>query len=156
MLEKKLGAHISLATIAGFEHLTAILTDVILLQNVMKNATPVMKDLWEWHAAEEVEHEYLAYQLLQIVNNSYWLRVIGLILGALVIICFTASGMLILASHEKRFISRRTFVDLYKLLVGENKVIFKALKLVLEYLRPGNISPHNVSIPSASKILSPV
>lgn len=29
MLEKKLGAHISLATIAGFEHLTAILTDII-------------------------------------------------------------------------------------------------------------------------------
>lgn len=156
VLEKKLGAHISLATIAGFEHLTAILTYIILDQNVMKNATPIMKDLWEWHAAEEVEHEYLAYQFLQKVNNSYRLRAIGLILGALVLMGFTFSGMLILVSQEQRFISRRTFVDLYKLLLGENKVISKVFKLSLEYLRPGDISPHHISIPSASKVLSPV
>ncbi len=155
VLEKKLGAKISLATIAGFEHFTAMLTDLALNQNVFKNATPIMKDLWEWHAAEEVEHEDLAFQLLQIVDNSYWLRLLGLFIGGIIIIGFTFSGMLLLASQEREFISRRTLVDLYKLLFTENKLVLNGFSVFLKYFKSNQGTSHLNSVAKATEVFAP-
>lgn len=155
LLEKELGAKISLATVAGFEHLTAILTDLALNQNVFKNATPIMKDLWEWHAAEEVEHEDLAFQLLQVVDNSYWLRVLGLFIGGLILIGFTFSGMLLLASQEREFISCQTFGDLSKLLFTENKLVPNGFSVFLKYFKSNYCPPHLNSIAQAKQVFAP-
>lgn len=156
LLEKKLGANISLATIAGFEHLTAMLTDIALNHNLLKDAMPIMKELWEWHAAEEVEHQHLAFELLQTVNNSYWLRILGIILGAAIIVGFTFSGMFVLVFQERGFISRRTLVDLYDLVFGKYKLVFNALKLILSYFQPTATFSHNPSVRFAEKVFTPV
>lgn len=156
VLEKKLGAKISLASIAGFEHFTALLTDLALNQNIFENATPIMKDLWEWHAAEEVEHEYLAFQLLQAVDNSYWLRILGLFIGGIILIGFTFSGMLVLASQEREFISRQTLGDLYKLLFTENKLVPKSFSIFLKYFESNQVTPHLNSVTKAMQVFTPI
>lgn len=154
LLEKKLGANMSLATIAGFEHLTAMLTDIALNQNALKDSTPIMKDLWGWHAAEEVEHQHLAFELLQTVNNSYWLRILGIILGAMIIVGFTFSGMFVLAFQERGFISRLSLVDLYNLLLGKHQLVFNGLKLIFSYFSKHDIPPHNKSRYFAEKVFT--
>ena len=154
VLEKTLGAKASLATVAGFEHLTVLLTDIVLNQNIMKNATPIMKELWEWHAAEEVEHKNIAFELLQTVDNSYWLRILGLFLGAIILIFFSFYGMFILALQEKNFFSRKTVVDLYKLLLGENKLVLKGFKVFVQYFKLNIVSLHNNYVPLAEQVFN--
>ncbi len=52
--ERKLGPRLSVAVIAGFEHLTALLSELVLSNRTLKDAEPFMAELWEWHAAEEI------------------------------------------------------------------------------------------------------
>lgn len=152
VMPKRLSFKVNLAAIAGFEHLTAIFTEIALNQHTLDNANPMMKDLWKWHAAEEVEHGSLALQLLQTVDNSYWLRILGGFIGLIIIGGFTFSGFLILASQEKGFISYRTVVDIYKLLLGEHKLILTSISIFLEYFKQDTFSPHRNLIPKAEKV----
>ncbi len=64
----------SLAVIAGFEHLTSGLAEIALRYDTLINAYCKMKALWEWHAAEQIEHKTLAFDFLQVIDNGYWLR----------------------------------------------------------------------------------
>jgi uncharacterized protein len=143
---KKLPLKVGLATIAGFEHLMGMLTDLVLNQNVMKNATPVMKDLWEWHAAEEVEHENIAFEVLQEVDNSYWLRILGLFLGALILVVFTFAGMFILGSQEANLFSRNILTDLNRLLFKENKLVVNGFLTFCRYFKFQNNPSHLNSV----------
>jgi len=72
--ERRLGTPLCLATIAGFEHLTSVLAEIILSGRMLKRADPVMAEVWEWHAAEEIEHKTLAFDLLKATHPSFLLR----------------------------------------------------------------------------------
>ena len=135
ILEKRLGKIVSLATIAGFEHLTTLLAGIVLKVDMLEPADFRMKDLWQWHAAEEIEHSSLAFIYLQKINNSYWLRVLGGILGAVIVVSFIAGGMLLLVIQERDFFSWKTLTDLNKLLFTKYKLIPYGLKPFLEYFQ---------------------
>ena len=45
-------------------------------------AHPVMRQLLEWHALEELEHKAVAFDVLRAVNPSYALRITGMALGS--------------------------------------------------------------------------
>lgn len=64
-----------------------------------------IKALWEWHAAEEIEHKSLAFDFLQVIDNGYWLRSLGAIIGAAIVVSGIASGMLLLCVQERNFFS---------------------------------------------------
>jgi uncharacterized protein len=154
VMEKGLSTKVCLATGAGFEHLTGILTNLVLNQNVMKNATPIMKDLWEWHAAEEVEHENLVFEVLQTVDSNYFLRILGLFLGAMVLIVFTVVGMLVLGLQEPGLASRQTLVDLYRLFFKENKLVSCGFLNFCRYFQFKNSPSHLNSILLAEQVLA--
>ena len=67
-----------LATTAACEHYTAIMAEGALQDGMLDLAHPVMGDLLKWHAAEEIEHKAVAFDVLQRVNRSYLLRIAGL------------------------------------------------------------------------------
>lgn len=69
---------LSLATTAALEHFTAILAELALSGSLLEDAHPVVRDLLLWHAAEEIEHKAVAYDVLQRVSPSYALRMAGL------------------------------------------------------------------------------
>ena len=68
-----------LAMTAASEHFTAILAEGAFTHNVFDAADPRMRDLLAWHAAEEIEHKAVAYDVLQTIDPSYALRVAGLL-----------------------------------------------------------------------------
>ena len=65
-----------LATTAALEHITAIMAQWLLSNDVAEKIDPSVRSLWLWHAIEETEHKAVAFDLLQqITGGSYTKRV---------------------------------------------------------------------------------
>lgn len=63
-----------LAFVCAYEHYTAILGNYILKSpDVLAAAPKEMSLMWQWHAAEEVEHKAVSFDLYKSVGGS-WLR----------------------------------------------------------------------------------
>lgn len=135
-LMPRLGLPLQLAAIAGFEHLTASLSEITLHHRTMVQAHPAMKALWEWHAAEELEHKSIAFDVFQAIEGSYWWRVLGGVLGIAIVVSFMTSGMLLLAAQDPGFLSFKTLSDLNKLLLTEYRLIPRTLRHIVPYFYP--------------------
>lgn len=77
-IEKRLPKALNLSTTAAVEHFTAIMAEGAFTSSLIEHAAPPMKTLLAWHALEEIEHRSVAFDVLQQINPSYWLRVAGL------------------------------------------------------------------------------
>jgi hypothetical protein len=66
-----LDARAWLGVTAATEHLTAILSEVLLSRPaLLAGAEPRLRDLWLWHASEESEHRCTAFDLYRAVGGS--------------------------------------------------------------------------------------
>jgi uncharacterized protein len=61
---------------AATEHWTAVFAQHLLAHpEVLAGAEPRLVDLWQWHAAEELEHRSTAFELYQALGGSHEWRV---------------------------------------------------------------------------------
>lgn len=75
-LLEKLDARIWVGITAATEHWTAILAQHLLAHpEVLGGAEPRLVQLWQWHAAEELEHRSTAFELYQALGGSHEWRV---------------------------------------------------------------------------------
>ena len=153
IVEKRLSHKVCLAIIAGFEHLTTLLSEIVLKFNLLESGDSRMCELWQWHAMEEIEHSSLAFVLLQEINKSYWLRAIGGFLGAAIIYGFIFFGMLVLMLQESECFSWKTLVDLKQLFFTKYKIISYGWKPALEYFK-FNFHPCNQDLLPLAENLS--
>jgi uncharacterized protein len=73
-----------LAATAGFEHMTAILGNFVLRDpRILEGAHPTMQALWRWHAAEELEHKSVAFDVYQKAGGYYGERIVVMLLATL-------------------------------------------------------------------------
>ena len=93
--------------------------------------------MWEWHAAEELEHKALAFELLRRTSGSGLLRLLGAVLGALVVVGFIAAGLVLLLRQDGVLGHARTRAELRELFFGEVRMAPRAASLFVEYFRPG-------------------
>jgi uncharacterized protein len=77
-LERATPPELRLAATAAAEHFTAIMAEGAFTGREFDTAHPVMRELLLWHAAEEIEHKSVAFDVLQTINPSYRLRLAGL------------------------------------------------------------------------------
>ena len=77
-IEERVPAKLNLAGTAAAEHFTAILAEGAFANGILDLLDPRMQELLAWHAAEEIEHKAVAYDVLQQVDPRYSLRVAGL------------------------------------------------------------------------------
>lgn len=83
-LEERFPDAFALAATAAGEHFTAILAeDAFADGEFAEYAHPVMAELLLWHAAEEIEHKAVAFDVLQRVAPSYGVRVAGMVFASL-------------------------------------------------------------------------
>ena len=99
--EPKTSPELRLAATAALEHYTAMFGEFALTDG-LPHAHPALRDLLLWHAAEEIEHKSVAFDVLQAVNPSYSLRVQGMLMATLGLLTFwfLASRELILQDAQ--------------------------------------------------------
>lgn len=96
-LEEHTPPKLRLAVTAAAEHFTATLAEGAFRHGVLDACDPKMQRLLAWHAAEEIEHKHVAYDVLQRIDPSYALRVAGLVYATLSLggFWFAATRMLL-------------------------------------------------------------
>lgn len=67
---------VNLLASAALEHLTAIMAHDLLARGLMDQANPKIAALWRWHAAEEIEHKAVCFDVWMHVASglSPWRR----------------------------------------------------------------------------------
>lgn len=88
---------LNLAVTAAAEHYTALLGHTALTDAVFDDAHPAVRSLLLWHAAEEIEHKAVAFDVLQATHPSYALRMAGMAVGSTLLVTFwlTATAKLL-------------------------------------------------------------
>jgi predicted metal-dependent hydrolase len=95
-----------LATTAAAEHFTAILAEGAFSQDVLDHAAPELRALLAWHAAEEIEHKAVAFDVLQAIDPSYALRIAGLALATATLGGFWLWGAVTLLRQDRTAVRR--------------------------------------------------
>jgi hypothetical protein len=101
-IEKRMPAKLNLAGTAAAEHYTAILADGAFAQGILDSLHPKMRELLSWHAAEEIEHKAVAFDVLRQVDPSYAVRMAGLAYATTMLGGFWLWGAIMLMRQEKR------------------------------------------------------
>ena len=85
-LEARFPESLSLAGTAAAEHYTAIMAEDAFSEHaLLGEAHPVMRQLLLWHAAEEIEHKAVAFDVLESQEPSYALRMAGMFMATVVL-----------------------------------------------------------------------
>lgn len=101
-LEKAITSpRVQLATTVAAEHLTATLARLALDSGVLDTLSIEMRNLLHWHAMEELEHQYVAWDVLQAVDDSYAVRMAGALIISSVLFPFWIGGGLTFAWKRK-------------------------------------------------------
>ena len=100
LLERAAPPALRLSATAAAEHFTAIMAEGVTADPLFELAHPALRQLLLWHAAEELEHKSVAYDVLQAVNPSYPLRIGGLVVSTAMLATMWWSATLMLLRQD--------------------------------------------------------
>lgn len=133
-LEERTPPKVRLAATAAAEHFTAIMAEGAFTRGALDSAAPEMQQLLAWHAAEEIEHKAVAFDVLQKIDPSYRLRVIGLVYATVTLAGFWIWGSVTLMRQDGlRF--RRVRAEMRELAKDDPILKRVFLRGIREYLR---------------------
>ncbi|MCS6983770.1 MAG: metal-dependent hydrolase [Leptospiraceae bacterium] len=87
----KSGDAIALSVTAALEHYTASLAEVALRHREMfSELDGELAHLLQWHAAEEIEHKSVTFDLFQEVDGRYPMRMAGFVIGSIALFAYAS------------------------------------------------------------------
>jgi predicted metal-dependent hydrolase len=125
----------NLALLAGFEHLTECIAELCLEQHLFDTAESDLKRLFEWHAAEEIEHKTVAYDVLNDLSQSYTLRILGLVIAYIYLFIVISLGTFLLLQQDRKIFSFSVWSDLIQVCFVKEKLFPRAGAAFIEYFR---------------------
>ena len=96
----RLPRSVRLAMTAGAEHYTATLGHFALANPEIRRFHPTMQALIVWHAAEEVEHKAVAFDVMQAAGISHPVRILGYLLASVSLLGWSAAGARMLLRQD--------------------------------------------------------
>ncbi|MFY2562996.1 metal-dependent hydrolase [Corallococcus terminator] len=135
-IDKYFPPSVRLAITAALEHYTAIMGENTLTLGVFADGHPAMRQLIEWHAAEEIEHKAVAFDVLRKVAPGYALRVTGMFAGIIALYGLWFAATVTLLRQEPGLGWRGMWRELRSAHKKDPvlvRVLWRGLK---EYLRP--------------------
>ncbi|HNK57310.1 MAG TPA: metal-dependent hydrolase, partial [Leptospiraceae bacterium] len=136
-LEKIFGTKHALAVTVALEHYTASIAEFAF--NNLKELEGVpedMKKMLLWHASEEIEHKSVAFDVLQEVDNSYLLRMRGLIHATATLSFYTLVGFAFFMLQEMKKGTWISPIEFWDFLVHFLDLAKTLGKEIANYMRP--------------------
>ena len=162
-IEARMPDAINLAGTAASEHFTAILAEGAFTTGLLDLIEPRMQRLLAWHAAEELEHKAVAFDVMQSVSRSYALRIAGLVYATILLGGFWLAATTVLLRQDA--IGWRAVLREVRELRARDPVIRRVFVTgIRQYVRRGFhprdnptdelaarwLAAHNISLPEAA------
>jgi predicted metal-dependent hydrolase len=126
-----------ISMVSCVEHVNAYMAHEFLGQDLLREATPELRALFEWHFAEEIEHKHVVFEVLQTLPMRYPLRLLGALLVLPLFYALQAAGAAYFLRQDRALLARGTWSRLRAHLFGRDHMLRRTLGHVLAYLRPG-------------------
>jgi predicted metal-dependent hydrolase len=111
---------IPLAITVAAEHITAAVGRAVLHDHVLAGAHPVIAAFWSWHAAEEIEHKGVAFDLFERVGGTPELRRVIMAWVLLLLGIRLGSRFAHLLHRDGKLLDRNTWRAGLRLLRGDH------------------------------------
>ncbi len=137
-----------LAFTAGVEHLTAVLTELMLRdESILASMSPEVRQLFLWHSLEETEHKAVAYDVYQTIGGSYSTRVLMMLYGVIGFLGTAAVFQTRLLAEDPRRFSLRDYVSGFNFFFGPKGKFLPMFPMLLDYFRPSfHPNQHNTDL----------
>jgi predicted metal-dependent hydrolase len=128
-----------LATTAALEHITAIMAESALAEDspMVDIADPAMRELWSWHAAEEMEHKSVAFDVYRAVGGTEKLRKRMMRVATFFLIIDVMVGLVHMLRRDKKMWSLRLWAQGWKFLFFRGGILRRVWPAYREYFREG-------------------
>ena len=136
LIERVAPLGLRLSLVSCVEHINAYLGHEFLSQHILADADPRMRDLMEWHFAEEIEHRRVAFDVLQAVSPRYPTRVLGLALTAGLFYALLTSLSIALLAQDGILWRKATWMQWSRHLGASHHMFRRTLRHLRDYLRP--------------------
>ncbi|MEZ5503405.1 MAG: metal-dependent hydrolase [Halioglobus sp.] len=128
-----------LAATAAFEHITAIMAETALDEdNPMISATDEsMRALWQWHAAEEMEHKAVAFDVYRAVGGTEKMRKRAMRQATVFLMLDVLMGLVHMLRKDKKLWRPRLWYQGWKFLFFKGGILRRVWPAYKDYYRDG-------------------
>ncbi|SDQ36007.1 metal-dependent hydrolase [Pseudoxanthomonas sp. CF125] len=137
VMEKFGPISLRVSLVSCVEHINSYIGHEFLSQGILAQADPEVKDLMEWHFAEEIEHRRVAFDLLQAVAPNYALRVLGFALTAGLFYSLMCAQAISLLAQDGILWRKETWRQVKSHMGSKHQMVRRTLKHLFDYLQPG-------------------
>ena len=129
-----------LASTAAFEHMTAIMAESALSDDspMMGAAVePAMRELWDWHAAEEMEHKAVAFDVYRAMGGEEKMRKKALRLATVFLALDVMVGVVHMLKHDGRLWDLKVWTDGWRFLFARGGILRRLWPAYRSYFKDG-------------------
>ena len=134
-LERITPHRVQIAIVSVIEHINGFLGHIFLTHQLLRDADPQMRLLFEWHFAEEIEHKAVAFDALAAVYPGYLTRLLGALMGFFLTYSVLATTTVWLLVRRGVLLRRQTWRDLRQFL-REDGVGLDIVYHTMRYFHP--------------------
>lgn len=128
-----------LASTVALEHITAIMAESSLADDspMIAMAEPAMAQLWNWHAAEEMEHKAVAFDVFVAVGGDEKTRKRALREATVFLLLDVLAGLVHMLRRDRKLWKPAMWVDGCKFLFGKQGILRRIWPAYKDYFRQG-------------------
>ncbi len=128
-----------LAMTAALEHITAIMAESSLSEGspMEEVADPAMRKLWDWHAAEEMEHKSVAFDVYRAVGGTEKMRIRIMRQATFYLMVDILVGLVHMLRRDGRLWSPGLWAQGWKFLFARNGILRRVWPAYRQYFRKG-------------------
>ena len=128
---------IELAITVGLEHFTALLGEQVLkYPETFGGVDQEFAELWNWHAAEEIEHKAVAYDVYQAVGGRYLERVTIFGLATVGIYIAIVANLARMMKPDGALYEPRAWFEIFRYYFLDPGMMRKAARGYADFYRP--------------------
>ncbi len=126
-----------LSITSALEHFTATQSEWFLRnRDFLKGMDKTTEEITLWHSCEEIEHKHVAFDVQKQVDDSYVLRVAGMMIGNTMIWGVSFAGAVYLMSQEKELTLPELAEDILSMVQNVGPLFLNSMKNFFDYFRP--------------------